>query len=312
MTAGSAAAPRALAWGRLARLSLAPSAVADALAGVLLAAGGVWPGGGGPWLLVLASLGVYHGAMALNDWADREGDRRTRPDRPIPSGAVPAGQALVASVVLLALGVGAAALASPGAGLVAGAVAALAVLYDLAGRGPLAGPLLLGSCRAGNLSLGFALLGGEGARPAALAVPAVYGAYVVCVSCLARLEDDEDSRPLGRRPSRYLVAAAISLALLPLLGPFVAPGGPHPLLAVPLALCWWSATRLAQLDPSEAGWTRAAVGRAAGGGLRRLLVFTAATALLHAPVGAAPWLVAGAILAGYPASRALRSVFPPT
>ena len=53
-------------WGRLLRVALLPSAVADIAAGVVLGAG-VWPAGPGPFLLIAASLAVYHGALVLND-----------------------------------------------------------------------------------------------------------------------------------------------------------------------------------------------------------------------------------------------------
>ncbi|MEO0649527.1 MAG: UbiA family prenyltransferase, partial [Planctomycetota bacterium] len=95
--------PRWLAWGQVLRLSLAPSAAADAAAGVLLGAGG-WPLSGLSALPMVASLAVYHGGMGLNDWADREQDARARPGRPIPSGRVSATTVLVAAVALLLLG----------------------------------------------------------------------------------------------------------------------------------------------------------------------------------------------------------------
>src|SRR5882672_4413105 len=92
-----------LAYGRLLRLSLAPSAAADIAAGVVLASG-LWPASGKPWLLMLASLCVYHGGMALNDWADRAADAQSRPTRPIPSGAISARVALVLALALLLTG----------------------------------------------------------------------------------------------------------------------------------------------------------------------------------------------------------------
>lgn len=88
----------------LVRISLLPTALADAIAGVLLAHGGAFPGWS-PFLLQAgASLGVYHGALALNDWADREHDARTRPTRPIPSGSVPAAAALIGGLGLVVAG----------------------------------------------------------------------------------------------------------------------------------------------------------------------------------------------------------------
>ena len=101
-----------LALGRLLRLSLLPSALADVLVGVVLGAGGTWPSGSGAGWLLLASLGVYHGALALNDWADRDEDAQARPDRPLPAGqvsprsALALGAALVSGGVLCALGAG--------------------------------------------------------------------------------------------------------------------------------------------------------------------------------------------------------------
>src|SRR5690606_29795536 len=87
----SASGPtRAAAFGRLIRVSLFPTAVADVLAGLLVGGGGAFPGVGATSALVGASLLVYHGGLALNDWADREHDARTRPDRPLPSRAIPA------------------------------------------------------------------------------------------------------------------------------------------------------------------------------------------------------------------------------
>ena len=90
-----------LALGRLLRLSLAPTALADVAAGTVLGAM-TWPDGLGPFQLMLASACVYHGAMALNDWADRAADARTRPGRPIPSGAIAPYTALALAVTLLA------------------------------------------------------------------------------------------------------------------------------------------------------------------------------------------------------------------
>src|SRR5262245_12972329 len=108
-----------LALGRLLRISLAPSAAADVAAGTVLAAG-AWPAGPRPFALMLASLCVYHGGMALNDWADREADARDGRPRPIPTGAISAGTALLLALVLLVLGPGIAFLVAPRAGLVLG------------------------------------------------------------------------------------------------------------------------------------------------------------------------------------------------
>ncbi len=308
----------AIAWGRLLRLSLSPSAPADAACGAVLAAG-AWPAGGAPWLLMGASLSVFCGGMALNDWADREADAHTRPERPIPSGRIPARAALVAALALLAAGCALGLAADLGAGpwIVAAALAAL--VYDLVGRGPWCGPLLLGICRASNLSAGLAL--GLGARTADAAAegasgpsaalflaPLVYGAYTFAVSRLARFEDQEDRDGSGRRQRAHLLGAAAAfpaagLLLLLIPSPWATP-------FAPLVLLLLGALGPLRLALRGGDWTGARAGEATGVCLRRLIVLAASFALMaEGPAGA--W-VAGCALAAYPLSRALARVFPPT
>jgi len=303
-------------YGRLLRLSLAPSALADVAAGALLGGEGSWPRGAAPFLLMLASSCIYHGAMALNDWADREHDGRTRPERPIPSGGVPAGTALLLGILLPLFGVFVAASIDP---LLAGAAAVVAVLatgYDLFGRGPWSGPLLLGSCRAGNMSLGILLGTGSlaGAGPGIFLPAVVYGLYVVTVSRLGRLEDGEESGPPGDRPARLLRTAAAWLLALPLLWlvPGLLPGELAGFLSA-LGLAVFAASGLVMASRSEEEWTPATIGRSMGLALRRLLVLSASTALLCAGTsGPDAWLVAAGILLGYPFALGLRRVFPPS
>lgn len=309
-----------LAYGRLLRLSLAPSAVADIAAGVVLAAG-AWPAGWKPWLLVLGSLCVYHGGMALNDWADREGDARDRPTRPIPSGAVAASSALALALVLLLAGPLLAYLVAPRCGFVLGSVSALAAAYDLVGRGPWLGPILLAACRAGNLSSGIVLSVALLDFPASrlVHIVALYGLYVFCVSRLALLEDAPDASRSGNRPRLALALAGTVLALvglphliLLLRGPdlrhvlSIEPRGTYVAAGIALA----GALGLLQKSLRPGPWSRGDVMAAVGMALRRLLVATAAIA---AQAGTRDGLwVAGAILCGYPVSHVLRRVFPPT
>ncbi|HVS18198.1 MAG TPA: UbiA family prenyltransferase [Planctomycetota bacterium] len=341
-----------VAWGRLLRLSLAPSAAADALAGMTLGAWGAFPLDPRAALLPVASLCVFHGGMALNDWADREGDARTRPERPIPSGAVSAASALRVGLALLVIGPLLAALAAPLAGACLAGVALTAALYDLTGRGAWLGPTLLGLCRAGNLASGVyagVALSRAGVAPAwAWWACGVYGAYVFCASRLARLEDDEDVSALGGRPTRALLGACACLALAPWIAViFEAPDWPpyqifgfipyrifdEPapstvalrswMLAPAALLAGYSAASLAREALRKEDWTRARVGRTAGMALRRLLVFSAAVAWC-APLAAGidwdvpfaeskrAWVVAPLLLLGYPIALRLRRVFPPT
>lgn len=305
-----------LAFARLLRLSLAPSAAADVVVGVLLGHAGRWPGGSAPWLLVGASLLIYHGAMALNDWADRNEDARTRPDRPIPSGAISAGAARCLGWTLPACGVALAASISWQLACGYFLLASCAVVYDLRGRGPWRGPLLLGLCRGGNLALGMALAWtGTGSGPGAdpllcLAAPALYAAFIVCVSLLGRLEDGQGGA-LDQRPSRYVRGASAALCATPALGLLVTPA--------PTPLAWTACTVLALasglwlLDAiPKAQWTRALVGQAMGRALRSTLPFSAALALLHAGDSTAARWVVLAVLAAVPLSHALRRILPPS
>jgi 4-hydroxybenzoate polyprenyltransferase len=319
------------AWGRLFRLSLAPSAAADIAAGVILAAR-VWPRGFAVCLLMFASLCVYHGGMALNDWADREIDERARPDRPIPSGRVPASSALAAALVLLAVGPVLAWSADRGSGIILSAVAIAAMMYDVGRRGAWRGPLLLAACRAGNLSAGIAYgsaaRGGSAAssdasdalatgdRFAFAAIIVAYALYVFLVSRLGRLEDREGDEKLTRAPAMYLCGAACAL-LVPaavmtkrvLDGELHLPREAGVALAGAAFVAVWGAGPLAVRALKTREWSKLDVLRAMGLALRRLLVFTAGTALL---AGSSGWIVAAAILCGYPLSYLLRGVFPPS
>lgn len=303
---------RALALGRLLRLSLAPSAPADVAAGFVLAAGAF--SGRAPWIAMLASACVYHGGLALNDWADRHEDARTRPGRPIPSGAIPARAALVLALLLLA---GGPLLALAGARAAAGPLAlvsALALSYDLAGRGPWRGPLLLGLCRAGNLGAGLALgAGGMPPRSFLLLVPLLYGLFVFAVSRLARLEDAADAELARARPARWLATAALLLLCLAAAAAVCAraTSSGSALVLAPLLVGAGGAYGLARTAAERRGraWSHAELEQGAGLGLRRLLVASAATAL---GAGAAGLAVALVILAGYPLAFALRRVFPPS
>jgi len=321
------------AWGRLFRLSLAPSAAADIAAGIVLAAG-VWPSGFRAVALMLASLCVYHGGMALNDWADRETDLRARPDRPIPSGRVRASSALAAAMLLLVAGPTLALVADPASALVLAAVSLAAVVYDVSARGPWIGPLLLAACRAGNLSAGmiygarcrveapgsfapgsFAVdaLGAD--RTTLVALAAAYALYVFFVSRLGRLEDIESESTLGRAPSLYLAGASLMLlapaiaALVRVMHAELAQREAGIACAGAAFVAIWGSGPLAARAWKTRAWRKLDVLRAMGLALRRLLVFSAGTALI---AGSAGWIVAAAILCGYPISYLLRGVFPPS
>lgn len=300
------AAARRLALGRVLRLSLAPTAAADALAGMVLGGGGRLPGLVPTAGAVAGAVLLYEAGLVLNDWRDREADAHTRPDRPIPSGALPAGAALLLGLGLLAGGIAAVAVCAPAALPPALVVAAALVAYDLGPRGPWLGPVLLGLCRGGDLALG-GFAGAAGLPdPAFFAAPLLYGAYVVVVSRLGRLEDAVDGPLDPRRPPRLLAGAALLL-----LAPAALPGD-APLVARlgALALGALAASGLLHRAFARRPSTAGEVGAAMGLALRRLLVLTAAFALGAGPPHGPP--IAAAILLAYPLSRAMARAFPPS
>ncbi len=294
-------------WGRVLRLSLAPTAVADVLAGLVLGFGGALPEARVVLFLVGASLCVYHGGMVLNDWADREIDARSRPRRPLPAGELGPTPTLVAGLLLLCLGP---ALAFP-VGILPGfwllGIASLVLGYDLFFRGPLQGPLLLAECRAGNLGIGLAAAGAF--HDAALllwSLPLLYGGYVFTVSRMGRLEDATAGEVDHTRARSFLLVAAALLVLVGCLPPYDAALGAR-FGAQGLALLGALGLVRAALS-SE--WSAGRVEAAMGIALRRLLIFTAAASCLAGgPHGL--WVAAG-ILAGFPLAWGLRRVFPPS
>jgi len=108
------------------------------------------------WLGAAAgSVCLYWAGMALNDYADRELDRRERPDRPIPSGRVAPGLALGLATGLTAAGITSAGLAGGRTALgVVVPLAATVWLYDLALKNTAAGPAGMAAARALNVLMG--------------------------------------------------------------------------------------------------------------------------------------------------------------
>lgn len=301
---------QALAIGRLLRLSLAPSAVGDALAGLLVGCAGVYPSSSEAVLLVLGSLGVYHGNLALNDWCDRDHDAATRPDRPIPSGAVTPAQALALAGGLTTLGVLCAAIAAPWAGAWMAGVAMLAGLYNRHGRGPVIGPMLLAACRGGNLATGTVFALATGREPslahACLAV-LLYGGYVYQVSRLGRLEDGEDEDFTPQRIGSFLFTAA-ALLMAAGFAPRGEAGDVAQFPAILLAAAGASALIIEPLRKSD--WTAPRVGKCMGLCLRRLLLFAAIFAWNTSTTAGA--ITAGSLLLGYPFAWSVRRWFPPS
>ena len=144
VTAGRPAAWRA--WLQIARISNTPTVVSNAIAGAVLVS--TSPDGGTVALVAIAMALFYTAGMVLNDIADAEIDRRQRPERPIPSGAISPRAAQTAFAALIGAGVAILAVLDWRA-LVAGLVlVALIIAYDFWHKGNALSPVLMAACRA--------------------------------------------------------------------------------------------------------------------------------------------------------------------
>jgi len=161
------------------------TALADVIAGAAIAGPGR-PPGALAWLLG-ATASLYAGGVVLNDFFDRRLDAVERPERPIPSGRVPAAHAAAFGGLLLTLGVLLASRAGTTAAAVALSVALLVLSYDAVVK-PLRvlGPLNMGACRGVNLLLGMAAVPGAIAMHWHVALLPVI--YIGSVTALSRGE----------------------------------------------------------------------------------------------------------------------------
>lgn len=140
---------------QLVRLPNVFTAAADSLAGWLIA-GGEARTAGSELCLMLASMCLYAGGIALNDLCDVEVDRRERPQRPLPSGAVPLVHARALTLVLFVVGLAAAAASWQSGGLgVAVVLVGMVIAYDLLLRRTAFGPVAMGACRGLNVLMGM-------------------------------------------------------------------------------------------------------------------------------------------------------------
>ncbi|MFP4105551.1 MAG: UbiA family prenyltransferase [Phycisphaerae bacterium] len=164
-----------------------------------------------------AGLLLYMYGLVSNDLFDLPEDRRERPGRPLPSGAVAPKSAWILSLVLLLGGLVSAWYAGrPEDGLVvytAGGLAFLIYVYNrFAKRIFLIGPLVMGLCRGLNVMLGALVFGWlGGAMTAVVLVAGFWTAYVAAVTHLAGRETER--RDLGRQRNLPVFVVTLGLAI---------------------------------------------------------------------------------------------------
>ena len=203
-----------VSWLNLIRVPNLATAIADPLAGFLIA-GGFYqyenlPLGG--WLAIASSLCLYAGGMVQNDVVDLQIDQTERPHRPLPSKRISFELAQVVSIGLLLFGFVLACVASlsmrDGTPAVIGVMLIAAICgYNCYSKGTWLGPLFMGGCRALNWSLGM-VIAGSASFPLWM-IPCGMGVYVMGITLFAR-----DEAGAGRRPQLLAGALVMSSGLL--------------------------------------------------------------------------------------------------
>lgn len=209
-------ASKLFAWLQLFRAPNLLTVPGDPIAGFLLAAAATGIAAPKPALqMALAaavSLMLYSAGLVWNDLFDLAEDRRQRPGRPLPSGRVRPGDALMVANALGALAIAVAAVAGWPTMWVAVALGLVVVAYDGAlRRNPLLGPLSMGCCRGLSVLVGAAAFGGAGlSAPPVLAATGGITLYVTAVTWLARGETK--ARPVPAQRVAIALAMVVWLA----------------------------------------------------------------------------------------------------
>lgn len=203
-------------WLQLFRIALAPTIVWDVVAGWL-----IWQktsatqSSSTTLLVTLATvLLVYHGGMALNDWADRRIDFQANRKRPLALGVLPANTALAIGLLMVLGSVALAAWALPTSLAAAALLAFIVLLYDLGGSlvRTFLGPALLASARV--LAFHMAPLGEAEWETVISSIGFVPGAALaVWWLFLSRLASYEEKGA----PGMHILGFPVILALVPLM-----------------------------------------------------------------------------------------------
>lgn len=291
---------RWLAWARLIRPPNLLTVPGDPLAGCLLAAtGGRAADVSAAAPTVAAALAIYMAGLIWNDFADVAEDARTRPRRPIPSGAVARRSAGLSAVILSVAGLAFASLAGPVSGCVAVLLLGLVLAYDFGlKRIPLVGPLAMGLCRGLSVLLGATACTGTLTDIPVAAWTAALGMtlYIAAVSCAARTETDA-----GRSGAKaWLPAVAASLALAAVLSVARATTPDILVALVVAAFVWRISSELHKAEQAAAKIT--AIGRL----IRVILLIQAAFCAVSSGQGP---LVAAILLCAWPAAAVVSRRF---
>jgi hypothetical protein len=168
----------------LGRASNLPTVWSNCLAGWMI-------GGEGPlsglFLLMLGATCLYVGGMYLNDAFDAEFDRQHRPERPIPSGAITAGEVWGFGVGWLVLGTVLLAFFGPLTFFLTVLLLASIITYDAVHKAIAFSPVIMSLCRF-FLFLVASSAGDEGVTGLAIWTSFALAFYIVGLSYVAKSE----------------------------------------------------------------------------------------------------------------------------
>ena len=276
----------ARAWLQLFRVPNLLTVPGDPIAGVFLAAAAANAAipASAMFAAMAVSLLLYGAGLLQNDYFDLPEDRRERPRRPLPSGAVRPVYAIAVAVAMMIAAVAVSFCISPAGPVLAVGVAAVVTGYNrFLKRVAVVGPLAMGVCRGLSLLLGAACLGWGGVTTLLSLLGAVGATlYIAAVTQIARRETR--AGPVG--PVRFL-PGGIALALLASIeAVLLLHGRPASTLGVSLALAVLAAGATFAIglrlpSPAEPPAIQAAIGKF----IRALLLIQAALAAVVPPIG---------------------------
>jgi 4-hydroxybenzoate polyprenyltransferase len=254
---------------------------------------------------VCTSLFLYAGGLISNDLFDIKCDREERPDRPLPSGRIKAKHAIVAAVVLNALGIYSASFVNMTTFVTALVLAILVLIYNSATKNiPLLGIITMGLCRGVSFMLGVAAAGESLLFIPALPVFIGITLYIAAVTAVAAHETKKQRISVRRLPWAIL-AAMFGALYYSLSHAGIAPNPTALLISVACAgavICWTWMTGTSLKGEPEPEVTAKAIGKF----IRALLLIQASIAALCPYPGI---LLAIALLATFPIASALARRF---
>jgi len=225
-------------WLQLFRVPNLFTVPGDPLAGFLLASAGAATPGPAVFLTIIASLSLYTFGLVLNDLMDYREDLAERPKRPLPSGAVNRTAAWLAAIILPGLGLAICARVGMMTFYFGCAIACAVIAYNCGLKKiPVAGAVIMGTCRGMNLLLG-ATLANVLATPA-LGAAMIVTIYITGVTSVARMETANPAIPplIGRLIRALILIQAAFCAIS-------GTGSTGIICALVLALALWPLSRI--------------------------------------------------------------------